>query len=159
MVNRCCLMHGPKVFAQATGWREMGNRFRQEGTTFDAVTGLWLLVAAIVFILALWLLSKYVQYDGQRPYYSRWRLFVQLCHAHRLSWRQRWMLWRLARSQRLPQPALLFVEPERLTRAHVPPRFEKYQSQLDALHRRLFQQAPDATERNASHSDGADAFA
>ena len=48
----------------------------------------------------------------------RWRaapawLFLRLCRAHWLGWGDQWLLWQLARHHRLPDPARLFIEPER----------------------------------------------
>ena len=42
------------------------------------------------------------------------RLFLSLCRAHRIAWSDRWLLWRLAASQRLEDPVRVFLEPERL---------------------------------------------
>ena len=124
--------------AQATAWWEMGARFRKGGAELDP-SGL-LLVAAVagLFVVALWLMARYLQDDGESPYYGPRRLFLQLCQTHKLGWRESWLLWRLARSQGLKKPAVIFLEPERLNAPHVPASFARFQKQLGRLRRHLF---------------------
>jgi hypothetical protein len=104
-------------------------------------SGYFLTGLSVVAALALgvWLLARLLERcDGRRPTDSRWMLFVRLCGAHGLRWRERWLLWRIAREQRLDEPAWLFLDPRRLEAAAGGPFQGRSASQLEALRRRLF---------------------
>ncbi len=129
--------HWP-TFAQATPWRDMGAHFREGGSPLDP-TGLLIVLAVLFAVCALlWLLMRLHGRRERRPYHAPRRLFLQLCDAHRISWREGWLLWRLARAQRLAQPGMLFVQGDLLTPSHVPGKFQRRQKVLDRLRSRLF---------------------
>ncbi len=66
------------------------------------------------------------------------RLFLSLCRAHRIAWSDRWLLWRLAASQRLEDPARVFLEPERLDPDAAGPFSARRAARLERLQRKLF---------------------
>ena len=102
----------------------------------DVLKGMLLLTA----ITALILLLTYALnlQERRRNYSSPLGLFLALCKAHRLRWSERWLLWRVARSQRLRDPARLFLEPERFAPAQLGPSFRLRTGQLKHLYGRLY---------------------
>ncbi|NQU23718.1 MAG: hypothetical protein HQ567_20745 [Candidatus Nealsonbacteria bacterium] len=102
----------------------------------DIVKGLLLLIA----LTALILLLTYVLnlQESRRKYSSPLRLFLALCKAHGLRWSECWLLWRVARSQRLRDPTRLFLEPERFAPAQLGPRFRMRAGRLKLLYERLY---------------------
>ncbi|MHC4399693.1 MAG: hypothetical protein ACYTG0_08440 [Planctomycetota bacterium] len=100
------------------------------------VTGLVVLVGIVV---AVWFLAKlWERYEGCAPQNSPRKLFFSLCRAHRLRWSEWWLLWRVARDQKLDSPARLFLEPERLDPASLSPFLRLRAPQLAAIRSRLF---------------------
>jgi len=67
------------------------------------------------------------------------RLFLSLCRAHGIAWSDRWLLWRLAASQRLKDPARLFLEPERLDPDLARPLSRRRAARLERLRLQLFE--------------------
>jgi hypothetical protein len=75
---------------------------------------LTVLCVILVFIVLLWFLARLADRRRERgPTNSPLILLVTLCRAHGLSWRDCFLVWRLARRHRLKDPARLFLEPER----------------------------------------------
>lgn len=113
-----------------------GLRERRRLDTQDVVTGLLVLGAVV---LVVWILSYLMTLqERRRPYVSPRRLFLELCKAHKLRWSQWWLLWRVARAQRLRDPALLFLAPERLESIRESPAFRKRAAELKRLREMLF---------------------
>jgi hypothetical protein len=103
----------------------------------------WVGVASIAevslaIIVCLWIITTYFSVHRQRESHSPWRLFVDLCSAHKLSLRQRRMLKQLARHHRLEQPAMLFVEPTWYSAEKVGQQWNRQFEDLDHLRQRLF---------------------
>ena len=97
---------------------ERGSRLNQFSESFkghssnvdngEMVTGLLILagIAALV-----WLLSRLMGgQDRPKTANSPLRLFLSLCKAHKLSWSECWLLWRLARARHLKDAGRLFLE-------------------------------------------------
>jgi hypothetical protein len=126
------------LLAEASSWQDMGRRFREGGNNFD-LSELLLLAGGLgmVFVL-LWLLSRFLQRDQRQPYRSSAALFRQLCRAHRLSWRQRSLLWNLAKAHELAEPAAVFLSDECFTAARLSPKLEKREAEIAALRAKLF---------------------
>ena len=125
------------LLAQPTRWESLASEFK--GRSIDSREVILGLTALVCIILAVWLLSyilalfeKRQAYDGPR------RLFLSLCRAHRLSWSDAWLLWRVARVQRLRDPARVFVERERLDPVHLPAGLRIHAARLSDLAARLF---------------------
>jgi len=111
------------------------NRPSQVDTEY-VVTGLVILSA---IVLGMWILSQILaRQERHKSYDNAWMLFFSLCKAHGLSWPERWLLWRVARHQRLRDPARLFLEPWRLADEHLSPALRLKQARLRALGQRLF---------------------
>jgi hypothetical protein len=131
--------------AEANRWDDVSSGFRSgfEGRRiepFELVLGLLIIVGIVLFA---WLLSYLLKLqERHRTYSSPFRLFLSLCKAHGLRWREYWWLWRLARSQGLRAPARLFLEPERFATASLSPPLRRRAELLARLRDRLFVELP-----------------
>lgn len=126
------------LLAQNDRLESLSRGFRDRRLDFgrdDFIRGMLILTA---ILLAGWLLSSLVTGRGRRSFNSPWRLFFTLCRAHRLRWSERWLLWRVARSQRLIDPACLFLEPERLAVENLGPTLRLRAKTVAQLRQRLF---------------------
>jgi len=113
--------------------------FRQRQIRMDSGDVAIALLLFLGIAVALWVLSRIQYYHAsETSYHSPLMLMFSLCRAHRLAWSQWWLLWRVARQQRLQDPARLFLEPERLDAANVGPVLRLRASQLEAICRRVF---------------------
>jgi hypothetical protein len=114
-------------------------RFRENP---NAALSVWELLATAGAIAAItlvwWLIVKWQQRLQLRQYESPAGLFRELCHAHRLSWRERKLLWGIARAAHLAQPAQLFLRPDLYWPPHVPAKLANRQRELVKLHGRIF---------------------
>jgi len=137
------------TLAQRGGVEEMANRMvdgsRGDRTHFDPGMLLTLALGAAAVVLALWLTS-YFSGGRRRPtaYHSPGRLFLALCRAHRLPWRDAWLLWRMARWNELEDPARLFLEPERFDPQGLSRPLTRHAPRLQSLRARLFAGLPEA---------------
>ena len=128
---------GQSLLGQAS--RVDGFRKAFRGKRFDTGD----IVAAVMIFtcigLALWLLA-YMQSRNERrgSYASPWGLFVTLCRAHRLRLSEWWLLYQVARTQQLKDPARLFMEPQRFAPEHLGPSLRARAKQLASLRNRLF---------------------
>ena len=93
---------------------------------------------ALAIVVCLWIITTYLATERQRNKHSPWRLFTDLCKAHKLSRRERRMVHRLAQELQLDQPAILFVEPWWYSAEKVGPTWEHRVEELDRLKQRLF---------------------
>lgn len=132
------LCHGI-LLAQRGRLDSLSSGFRGRRARFDTqdiVTVLMVLAGIAVAIFAIsYFLGLQEQRQGRA---SPLRLFLALCKAHRLRWSESWLLWRVARSQRLRDPARLFLEPQRLQAANLDRSFQKRQAKLIEIRNRLF---------------------
>jgi hypothetical protein len=122
------------LLAQGGGLEDFARGLRENRFRFDSenIAAALLTVAGIA--LAVWILWYLVRlYERRQGRPRPWRLFLSLCRAHRLRWRQRWLLWRVARAEGLRDPACLFLEPERLEATRLGPAFAGRQSELDLI--------------------------
>ncbi len=103
---------------------------------------LWPVLAGLCGIVAIalvWLVaSRYLSERQPRPVGKPWRLFFQLAWAHRLRWRDAWLLYRLACRLRLIQPAVLFVQPENFAPSRLDGWRAEHIARLEQLRERLF---------------------
>ncbi|MCS7304575.1 MAG: hypothetical protein NZ602_05640 [Thermoguttaceae bacterium] len=109
---------------------------RAGGNEFLSVVVLVVAVVALVAWLSRWLLPQTT--TKNRP----WRLFFALCRRHRLSWRQRWLLWQLARTRSPQMPARVFLDPELFELNPPPNPLTRKAILLEELRTRLFGQPP-----------------
>ena len=99
-------------------------------------TGLLIMLGIVAVV---WLLSKVMdRLEGRQPVDSSLMLFLALCKAHRLRWSEWWLLWLVARDQKLKEPARLFLEPERLDPVNLGPVLRLRAAQLEVVSGRLF---------------------
>lgn len=97
-------------------------------------------LCGVAAVLAVWLATAwYLAPRKPRPVGRPWRLFFQLVQAHRLGWRDTWLLYRLACRLRLPQPALLFVQPENFAASQLEGWNASRIARLAQLRQRLFE--------------------
>jgi hypothetical protein len=127
------------LLAERTHVREWARALRNRSSQVDTqyvLTGLGVLA---VIVVALWGVSYFLsRRERRRSYDSALMLFLALCKAHRLGWSDRWLLWRVARRQRLRDPARLFLEPRRLAAENLCPSLRTREPQLQALRARLY---------------------
>jgi hypothetical protein len=120
-------------------FRDMGSGFRDKKEHlggFDLLT--WVLLVAGVFVLIAFIASIVARRDKRRLYNSPRALFRELCRAHQLDGPSCRLLRRLARRQRLAQPARLFLEPRWFDPADAGPELESQRAELAELCKRLF---------------------
>lgn len=122
----------PRLDGIASGFRQ-----RQAANGPGAMLGLLLFFAGLVIVF--WLVARTSdRYERPRATNSPWRLFFSLAKVHRLRWSEIWILWTVARRQRLADPARLFLEPERLSQAQQGAASSSRSQTLHSLSKRLF---------------------
>ena len=134
------LLYYGVLLAQESRLESMGREFSRKRSHFDTqdlVTGL-AAIGCVVF--TIWALS-YIATIRERRWVrtSPALLFLTLCKAHRLCWSDIWLLWRVAKSQRLRDAGRLFLEPERLAVANLRPSLRSHARRLEDIRRRLFE--------------------
>ncbi len=127
------------LFAEADHWREIGRDFRVDHEKLDPtliVASLIVLVAVVAF---LWFLHRLMnRQEGRRVYNSPKQLFRSLCRLHELSGAERRALAYLARGEQSPQPAFLFLSPDRVDAALASPGSDSQHKLLENLRAKLF---------------------
>ncbi len=142
------LCHGI-LLAQEGRLESFSKGFSGRRTRFDAQDVVIVLMVLAGIAVAIFAISYFLGLQEQRPgRASPLRLFLTLCKAHRLRWSESWLLWRVARSQRLRDPARLFLEPQRLQAANLDRSLKKRQAKLIEIRNRLF----DWTNLDRRHS-------
>ncbi len=129
------------LLAQRTPVENLSDYFRGPRVQLGASDAVYLLLGLGGVILLLWLVSLSMNWQERgcrRP--SPMRLFLSLSRAHRLPWTDVWLLWRLARSQRLVDPARIFLEPERFAPVHLTGTLHHCRARLEKLREKLFAQ-------------------
>mgnify|MGYP005838897987 FL=1 len=93
---------------------QLRHEFQRRGSRpVDVTSILWTAAALIAVIVAAAAILKIVEIARTRkPYRSNALLFLSLCRAHKLSWRESIGLWRLAKRNGLRPAALVFLSPE-----------------------------------------------
>jgi hypothetical protein len=129
-----------------------GDRWRINGGL-----AIGMVAGALALALALWIVSRVAGGQNRRLACNRpGKLFVSLCRAHRLGWKDAWLLWQLARWQELHDPARLFLEPERFDPPGLGPGLVPHAERLRALRNRLFEGLgePDSSSSVAVEDQG-----
>ena len=115
------------------------NAFKDRETTVDARQILIGLTVVTIAIIVLWFVSRAMERRARRGHFdSSLGLFLSLAKAHNLGWTEQWLLWRLARSHQLKDPARLFLEPERFDSSNLTDSLRVKQNQLKLISRRIF---------------------
>ncbi len=119
-------------------WEALTDHFRQGMRPFGPRQVIVAFGVLISLGLAAWWLAYYL---ARRPPPSADRplaLFRELCLGQGLSWPESILLWRLARSRDVAEPARLFVEPEHFDPATLPAALHGEAPRLEQLRQRLF---------------------
>ncbi|MFZ5833559.1 MAG: hypothetical protein ACOY3P_26020 [Planctomycetota bacterium] len=137
-------------------WESMTRGFRHRTSSAgEAYAFLFVMLACAVLV---WAATQWFNGGGsRRSYSSPWRLFFELCQAHRLSWSRRWLLWRLARSHALKHPARLFLEPEFLRPRSLPPTLRGHAATFAQLEQLLFAESEGLTTSTLEAETDSDA--
>lgn len=95
-------------------FEQLRQEFQRRGSRpVDVTSILWTAAALIAVIVAAAVILKIVEIARTRkPYRSNGLLFLSLCRAHKLSWRESIGLWRLAKRNGLRPAAMVFLSPE-----------------------------------------------
>jgi hypothetical protein len=109
---------------------------KKDTATREAWIGLIVFMAVLTGLARLTIFSQWRQ--RQRKIFSPRKLFFEICRAHRLSWPERRLLWRLARSQKLEDPASLFLTPECFDISRLTVDVRAHAEELRRLRDRLF---------------------
>jgi hypothetical protein len=135
----------PMLLAEAEQWREMGRDFRVDHTKLDPGLIFASIVVLVTVVGFLWFLHRLMNCrEGRRLYNSPKQLFRSLCNLHELTRSERRILSHLARVDQLPQPACVFLEPDRFDAAMKAPAFQSQRKQLEQLRAKLFAGMNDA---------------
>ncbi len=86
--------------------------FRRNRDQFDSSDLVFVIAGLAVAFALLWLMARSSERRANSN--SSIGLFWTLAKAHNIPWADRWLLWRIARSKGVVEPALLFLDP-RLT--------------------------------------------
>lgn len=118
--------------------------FNSMGSSLRGGNGLeWITLAKLLTLLAGVVLAiAFAVYMAARLR-RRWRstptwLFLRLCRAHRLTWTEQWLLWRVTRELVLSEPAQVFIEPACLEHGSSLPALSAAGPRLLELRDRLF---------------------
>jgi len=120
--------------------QDLARSFRENQVQAD-YHNLFISLGILTSIAAsLWLLLRFAdRYQRRwRPASHPYRLFITLCKAHQLKWSDRWLLWKLARSQRLRDPGRVFLEPERFDTTNLSSSLRQHSARIHLLRERLF---------------------
>ena len=127
------------LFAANSRLESLGSGFRGRHARIETEHVIAGAIVVCGIVLGLWLLSYIMSFqEDRRGYSSPKRLFISLCRAHGLRWSQWWFLWRVARRQRLRDPARLFLEPERLDPGRLGASLRNRAKDLLRLRQKLF---------------------
>lgn len=103
----------------------------------------------VLFLLALvgiaWLLVKWLV-EKLRTGNHPWILFFTLCWRHRLSLKEQWLLWKLARHRVAEFPAQVFLNPDLFQPDCLPSSWRSQAHLLGNLRSRLFGNLPGTSE-------------
>ena len=95
---------------------DLTRQFRERRAAMSPSMAVAVLAIVTGIVLGFWLWARVAERREQSRGANRpWRLLWSLARAHGLRGPEIWCLWRLARYQRLTDPARLFLEPERLS--------------------------------------------
>ena len=130
------------LLADRSRWERLGDGFSGEAAKLSIGEVLGLVGVAAALALLISILHGFARrQDSGRTINSPQRLFGQLCRAHRLRWRDRRLLKRMAEFGRINPPVLLFVKPDQFPQDAGGEGLLDDAADVDALRRRLFANA------------------
>lgn len=131
------LEHGI-LLAEQSRLESLGRGF-QHGSGVSAGNIVLSVLTLVGIVLAVWAAAYWHAHRERLPWCNdAATLFRSLCRAHALRWGDQWLLWRVARYQRLDDPARMFLEPQRLDPANLGSVFRVQAARLVAIRERLF---------------------
>jgi hypothetical protein len=117
----------------------MGAGFRGENNDYDLTPFLVFVCVLAAIVGALFLLDRWIRrYNRLKMYNSPTELFRQLCQTHELARHESHQLKQLATHWQLSHPATLFVEPDYFRPDKLPADWFDRTSQIEQIHRKLF---------------------
>ena len=125
---------------------------RKDTATSEAWLGLIIFMAVLTVLALLTFISHWRQ--RQRKIFSPRKLFFEICRAHRLKWSERRLLWRLARSQKLEDPAVIFLTPECFDIARLTVDIRPQAEDLRELRGRLFAESAEKVAESQTKNGG-----
>jgi len=140
MESWCCRV---LLLAERNGLDELASRmadgFRGDRVRLDFGLVVVMLLGAAGLAAAILFLSRLAGGRDRRSVSnSPGKLFVSLCRAHGLTWKDTWLLWRLARWQQLDDTARLFLEPDHFDLDGLSPPLAARGERLKSIRGRLF---------------------
>ena len=138
MIGNQLLTLNSFVLAQQSRLEAMGDGLRNKG---EAYTTTELLIGAGAIAVAgitIWFILQRLSERKSRRTNSPRKLFRELCAAHGLDRKDRKLLLKVTRWQRMTNPGRLFVEPVRFESVNLSPSLCKQHERLTALRNRLF---------------------
>jgi hypothetical protein len=129
----------PVLLADGQAIRNVMRGLQHRQQEFDSSGLTTALLIFCLFFVAVWGVARlFVRSEGEAAQNSSRALLAELCRAHRLTRRDTWFLGRLARHHRLPEPAVLFLDPRWLDPAQCGPAWRQHAARLRDLQRTLF---------------------
>jgi hypothetical protein len=126
-------------FAEQDRMQDLFRAFRMEQNQERTNEALIALLILAVIALGLFFYSTVVKPRREKKIFASSRaLFVSLCRAHKLKYKEIWLLWRLARAEQLSDPARLFLEPAWFEESSLPPNFRARAKQFESICNRIF---------------------
>lgn len=116
----------------------MARGFRPAETSFWLYDVLVVLSVVAAIGLVFWGVSRVMFPREPKLFNKPNALFRELCRAHKLKMRQRWLLWRLAHLRRAAQPAAVFLNAELYDESSLPAQLRPFAGELSLLQRQLF---------------------
>jgi hypothetical protein len=142
------------LFADQDRMQDLFRAFRATQTQeriAEVIFGLLILAGIAIAIFTILMVVK--SRRRRAGYASPRGLFFTLCRAHKLSWVECWLLWRLARLEQLDEPARLFLEPEWFDDFSLHGALRQRAEQLKNIRDRLFAGLKESNaSRNAEQS-------
>jgi hypothetical protein len=129
--------------------RQVMQAFRTTKSDTPPEVAWFALILAAASLLVLMAVTFFVQAYLRRRNASPRGLFLELCRAHRLRWPQRRLLWQLAESQKLADPATVFLDPACFEVGRLTVEIRPHAMELRQLCERLF---ADAVEKKNTPS-------
>jgi len=123
----------------------LGTGFREARDPWSTQNYVTLGAVVLVGSVAAYVIVRLGGLAARRIRNSPAWLFLCLCRAHRLKWRDRWLLWQLSGQSRLLEPGLLFVRAELFAGDRLPAALTPAAARLAELQAQLFAD-PDAAK-------------
>jgi hypothetical protein len=109
---------------------------RDQGDMGDLIFWLPVIIGIATVIFILWhVINRRLRHLHNA---SQLGLFLCLCKAHKLRWKDRWLLWRLARLKRLTDPGRVFLEPEWFKTPQLPAALRSKAAELKSIANCIF---------------------